>query len=89
MAGVFDIDLDQPEENVSDDELDDGVSSCPAGLVRSPPATERPALLWDPASIIGHLLIHPVPAELDTTVQTTAAFYFSGCIFSSFGILFK
>lgn len=23
MAGVFDIDLDQPEENVSDDELDD------------------------------------------------------------------
>lgn len=26
MAGVFDIDLDQPEQNVSDDELDDGVS---------------------------------------------------------------
>lgn len=25
MAGVFDIDLDQPEENVSDDELEDGV----------------------------------------------------------------
>ncbi|KAL2095253.1 hypothetical protein ACEWY4_009972 [Coilia grayii] len=24
MAGVFDIDLDQPEENVSDDELEDG-----------------------------------------------------------------
>lgn len=28
MAGVFDIDLDQPEENVSDDELDDEVSYC-------------------------------------------------------------
>lgn len=28
MAGVFDIDLDQPEENVSDDELDQGVSLC-------------------------------------------------------------
>lgn len=27
MAGVFDIDLDQPEENVSDDEIEDGVSS--------------------------------------------------------------
>uniref|UniRef100_A0A3B4Y7R3 Ribosomal protein S6 kinase n=2 Tax=Seriola TaxID=8160 RepID=A0A3B4Y7R3_SERLL len=27
MAGVFDIDLDQPDENVSDDELEDGVSS--------------------------------------------------------------
>lgn len=26
MAGVFDIDLDQPDENVSDDELEDGVS---------------------------------------------------------------
>lgn len=26
MAGVFDIDLDQPEENVSDNEFDDGVS---------------------------------------------------------------
>lgn len=25
MAGVFDIDLDQPEENVTDDELVDGV----------------------------------------------------------------
>lgn len=24
MAGVFDIDLDQPDENVSDDELEDG-----------------------------------------------------------------
>uniref|UniRef100_H3D250 Ribosomal protein S6 kinase n=1 Tax=Tetraodon nigroviridis TaxID=99883 RepID=H3D250_TETNG len=24
MAGIFDIDLDQPEENISDDELDDG-----------------------------------------------------------------
>lgn len=23
MAGVFDIDLDQPEENVSDDELEE------------------------------------------------------------------
>uniref|UniRef100_A0A3B3Q8D6 Ribosomal protein S6 kinase n=1 Tax=Paramormyrops kingsleyae TaxID=1676925 RepID=A0A3B3Q8D6_9TELE len=29
MAGVFDIDLDQPEENVSDDEIEDGVSSRP------------------------------------------------------------
>ncbi|XP_041948509.1 ribosomal protein S6 kinase beta-1-like [Alosa sapidissima] len=30
MAGVFDIDLDQPEENVSDDELEDGtrLSEC-------------------------------------------------------------
>lgn len=28
MAGVFDIDLDQPDENVSDDEFEDGVSSC-------------------------------------------------------------
>lgn len=28
MAGVFDIDLDQPEENVSDDELDNEVSLC-------------------------------------------------------------
>uniref|UniRef100_A0A3P8Z728 Ribosomal protein S6 kinase n=1 Tax=Esox lucius TaxID=8010 RepID=A0A3P8Z728_ESOLU len=27
MAGVFDIDLDQPDENVSDDELEDGVSA--------------------------------------------------------------
>lgn len=27
MAGVFDIDLDQADENVSDDELGDGVSS--------------------------------------------------------------
>lgn len=27
MAGVFDIDLDQVDENVSDDELGDGVSS--------------------------------------------------------------
>lgn len=26
MAAVFDIDLDQPDENVSDDELEDGVS---------------------------------------------------------------
>uniref|UniRef100_A0AAY4CBY5 Ribosomal protein S6 kinase n=1 Tax=Denticeps clupeoides TaxID=299321 RepID=A0AAY4CBY5_9TELE len=26
MAGVFDIDLDQPEESVSDDELDEGIS---------------------------------------------------------------
>uniref|UniRef100_A0A3B3DPN0 Ribosomal protein S6 kinase n=1 Tax=Oryzias melastigma TaxID=30732 RepID=A0A3B3DPN0_ORYME len=26
MAGVFDIDLDQPDENVSDDELEDGVT---------------------------------------------------------------
>lgn len=26
MAGIFEIDLDQPEENVSDDDLDDGVS---------------------------------------------------------------
>lgn len=26
MAGVFDIDLDQPDEKVSDDELEDGVS---------------------------------------------------------------
>lgn len=26
MAGVFDIDLDQPDDNVSDDELEDGVS---------------------------------------------------------------
>lgn len=25
MAGVFDIDLDQPEEAASDEELDDGV----------------------------------------------------------------
>uniref|UniRef100_A0A3P8VSG5 Ribosomal protein S6 kinase n=1 Tax=Cynoglossus semilaevis TaxID=244447 RepID=A0A3P8VSG5_CYNSE len=25
MAGVFDIDLDQPDENVSDDELEDGI----------------------------------------------------------------
>lgn len=32
MAGVFDIDLDQPDENVSDDELEDGVS-----LLLSPP----------------------------------------------------
>lgn len=28
MAGVFDIDLDQPDENVSDDEIEDGVSLC-------------------------------------------------------------
>lgn len=26
MAGVFDIDLDQPDEKVSDDELEDAVS---------------------------------------------------------------
>lgn len=26
MAGVFDIDLDQPEDVISDDELEDGVS---------------------------------------------------------------
>uniref|UniRef100_A0A8C7Y7H1 Uncharacterized protein n=1 Tax=Oryzias sinensis TaxID=183150 RepID=A0A8C7Y7H1_9TELE len=26
MAGVFDIDLDQADDNVSDDELEDGVS---------------------------------------------------------------
>uniref|UniRef100_A0A8C9VNC8 Ribosomal protein S6 kinase n=1 Tax=Scleropages formosus TaxID=113540 RepID=A0A8C9VNC8_SCLFO len=31
MAGVFDIDLDQPEETVSEDELDEGVS-CANGL---------------------------------------------------------
>lgn len=33
MAGVFDIDLDQPDENVSDDELEDGVS-WPAELAK-------------------------------------------------------
>lgn len=31
MAGVFDIDLDQPDENVSDDELEDGVSYVNTG----------------------------------------------------------
>lgn len=31
MAGVFDIDLDQPEENVSDDELEDGVRNFVRG----------------------------------------------------------
>ena len=33
MAGVFDIDLDQPEENVSDDELEDVSSRIMSGVV--------------------------------------------------------
>lgn len=32
MAGVFDIDLDQPEDAISDDELEDGVSRTRAPL---------------------------------------------------------
>lgn len=32
MAGVFDIDLDQPEENVSDDENEEVLVAKMAGL---------------------------------------------------------
>lgn len=35
MAGVFDIDLDQPEENVSDDELEDGVRNFVRGTAQT------------------------------------------------------
>lgn len=33
MAGIFDIDLDQPEENVSDDELEEVIFSILSGVV--------------------------------------------------------
>ena len=33
MAGVFDIDLDQPEENVSEDELEEVIFSILSGIV--------------------------------------------------------
>lgn len=35
MAGVFDIDLDQPEENVSDDENEEVSESCGGGDVEA------------------------------------------------------
>lgn len=73
MAGVFDIDLDQPEENVSDDEFDDGVSLCsrPANVATISPVASTSVhikarvAISDTASIIGQILIHAFPAELD------------------------
>lgn len=67
MAGVFDIDLDQPEENVSDDDLVDGVSLCyrAANVATLSPLActsvyiKACASIKDAASIIGHHLIHP------------------------------
>jgi len=58
MAGVFDIDLDQPEENVSDDELEEvtagrfwskrhaGVSSTPSRVCRPEARGIRVRLLY-------------------------------------------
>lgn len=76
MAGVFDIDLDQPEEKVSDDEFDDGVSLCSrwANVATFSPVActsvyiKACVAISDTASIIGQILIHPFPAELDIGV---------------------